>query len=166
MASNATGLAASVRDVIYRSALLLDGGQTPEWLDTHCSVDFHYSVTTYSPEIRREQEWFGGSRDELFELIRLLPRHNSDHAALSRHVSVYAVDVSDDGSSAEATSVVAVYQTLLDGQNSHLDAGSTRLLCTGKYHDRLRLDGDQPVLQRRNLRLDTREWGTGSHVIL
>ncbi len=166
MAHNGSDARADVRDVICRSALLLDDGRMQEWLDLHCTPDFQYSVTTYSPEIRRLQEWFAGSRDELVELVRLLPRHNSDHAALSRHVSVYSVNVSADRATADAVSVVAVYQTLLDGQNSHLDSGTTRLLCTGRYYDRLRLNGEQPVLERRNLRLDTREWGTGSHVIL
>lgn len=116
-------------------------------------------------EIRRDQEWFGGSREELAELVRLLPRHNSDHASLARHVTVYTVELSNDDL-AETVSVVAIYQTLLDGQNSHLDAGATRLLCTGKYYDRFSFAGERPVLQHRTLRLDTRQWGTGTHVIL
>ena len=80
----------------------------------------------------REQEWFAGNRDELAELVRLLPRHNSDHASLARHVGVYTVELSDEGDLAETVSVVAIYQTLLDGQNSHLEAGATRLIVHGK----------------------------------
>ena len=159
MASNGLDRVDAVRNAIYRSALLLDEGRGQEWLDTLCSVDFHYAVTTYSPEIRRD-------RDELAELVRLLPRHNSDHASLARHVGVYTVELSDEGDLAETVSVVAIYQTLLDGQNSHLEAGATRLLCTGKYYDRFSFPGERPVLQHRTLRLGTRQWGTGTHVIL
>lgn len=166
MASDGLDRVDAVRNAIYRSALLLDEGRAQEWLNTLCSADFQYAVTTYSPEIRREQEWFSGSREELAELVRLLPRHNSDHASLARHVSVYTVELSNDGDLAETVSVVAIYQTLLDGQNAHLEAGATRLLCTGKYYDRLSFDGERPVLQHRTLRLGTRQWGTGTHVIL
>lgn len=158
--------AVSVRDAVFRSTLLLDAGETLQWLDRLCSDGFRYAITTYSPEVRREQEWFGGDREELIDLVRLLPKHNSDHGPLSRHVSVYTVDVASDGRSAEVVSAVAIYQTLFDGHNSHLDAGSTRLLCTGKYYDVFSLDGERPVLQSRTLRLDTREWGTGSHAVL
>ena len=166
MASNGLNRVDAVRNAIYRSALLLDEGRGQEWLNTVCSADFQYAVTSYSPEIRREQEWSGGSRQELAELVRLLPRHNSDHASLARHVTVYEVELSDDADQARTTSVVAIYQTLLDGQNSHVDGGATRLLCTGKYYDRFSFAGDRPVLQFRTLRLDTRQWGTGTHVIL
>lgn len=166
MANNGFDRAEAVRNAIFRSALLLDDRRAEEWLDTLCSEDFQYKVTTYSPEIRRDQEWFGGGREELAELLHLLPRHNSDHATLARHVSVYTVEFSDAGDEAETVSAVAIYQTLLDGHNSHLDAGATRLLCTGKYYDRFSFAGDQPVLQHRTLRLDTRQWGAGTHALL
>jgi methanesulfonate monooxygenase small subunit len=158
----------AARDVVYQSTLLLDAGRAEEWLASLCAATFHYTITTYSPEIRAEQEWFAADREELVELLRLLPRHNSDHGPLSRHVSVYAVDLEGDGEqeAARAVSSVVIYQTLLDGRNSHLDSGTTRLLCTGKYYDRIGLDGGRPVLRARNLRLDTRQLGTGSHVIL
>ena len=166
MSTNGHDPAGAVRDAVYRSALLLDAGETLDWLDRLCGDDFEYTITTYSPEVRREQEWFGGNRAELVDLVRLLPKHNSDHGPLARHVNVYTVDVAADGQAATAVSAVAIYQTLFDGQNSHLDAGTTRLLCTGKYHDVFRLEGGQPVLQSRTLRLDTRQWGTGSHAVL
>lgn len=166
MGHNGLNRTEAVRAAIYRSALLLDGDRAREWLENVCGPEFQYAVTTYSPEIRRDQEWFAGDREELVELVRLLPRHNSDHASIARHVSVYTVELSDDGDQADAVSVVAIYQTLLDGQNAHLDAGATRLLCTGKYYDRFGFAGDRPVLQHRTLRLDTRQWSTGTHALL
>ena len=156
----------AARDVIYRSAILLDGQKTEEWLRTLCAPDFLYAITTYSPEIRREQEWFEATRDELLEMQRLLPRHNTDHSPLARHVSVYTVEVSDDGKFADAISSVSIYVTMLDGTEAHLDSGQTHLFCIGKYHDRLDLTGERPLLQARNLRLDTRRLDRGSHAVL
>jgi nitrite reductase/ring-hydroxylating ferredoxin subunit len=80
--------------------------------------------------------------------------------------SVYTVDVSKDGKSADAVSWVSIYVTMLDGANAPLDSGETRLFCVGKYHDRLDLAGEQPLLKARNLRLDTRRLDRGSHAVL
>jgi methanesulfonate monooxygenase small subunit len=76
------------------------------------------------------------------------------------------VNVSENGKSAEAVSCVSIYVTMLDGANAHLDSGETRLFCVGKYHDRLNLEGGRPLLQARNLRLDTRRMDRGSHAVL
>lgn len=164
--ANGRDLHGMVRDVIYRSAVLLDAQKTEEWLSTLCAPDFLYAITTYSHEVRREQEWFEATREELLEMQRMLSRHNSDHSPLTRHVSVYTVDVSENEKSAEAVSCVSIYVTMLDGANAHLDSGETRLFCVGKYHDRLGLEGERPLLQARNLRLDTRRLDRGSHAVL
>lgn len=156
----------AVRAAIYRTAVLLDDQKVEEWLSSLCTSDFVYTITTYSHEIRREQEWFGGTRVELLDMQRMMRRHNTDHSPLSRHVSVYTVDLGDDGTSAAAVSWVSIYVTMLDGVNAHLDSGETRLFCIGKYHDRFDLAGPQPLLQSRTLRLDTRRMDRGSHAIL
>ena len=61
-------------------------------------------------------------------MVKLLPKHNTDHSPLTRHTSLYTVDVDDDAHSAKAVSSVVVYQTLLDGINSHIDAGESSAL--------------------------------------
>ena len=166
MAKNGADQASSVRDLIYRSAMMMDGQQVTEWLEGLCTPDFEYRITAYSHEIRREQEWFHGLRDELIDVVKMMPYHNTDHSPFTRHVSVYTVDLDKSGKTADVVSSVVVYQNMFDGINSHFDSGETRLFCSGKYYDRVSLEGDQPRLLQRNVRLDTRRLDKGSHFLL
>ena len=166
MAKNGAAAADQVRDLIYRSALMMDGQKTIDWLRELCTEDFQYMITAHSYEIRREQEWFEGKRDGLIETITMLPYHNTDHSPFTRHVSVYTVDVDDKAKTATAISSVAIYQNLFDGINSHMDSGDTRLFCMGKYYDEVSLAGEQPLLHKRNVRIDTRRLDKGTHFLL
>jgi methanesulfonate monooxygenase small subunit len=47
------GVDSAVRDLIYRSCLRLDAGDFPGWLEL-CAPDFRYTITAYSPGIRKE----------------------------------------------------------------------------------------------------------------
>jgi len=153
---------ASVRDVIYRACLFLDEEKFGDWL-TLCTPEFNYRIKTYSPEIRKEMTWYEQDRAGLQNMVEMLPKHNTDHGRLTRHVTVYAVDVDEAKGEATATSSVACYRTMLDGINSHLDSGESRLFVIGKYHDRFRLDKDGPRFLERTVILDTRRLDKGSH---
>lgn len=166
MTTNGTDRLVAIRDLIYRSAVLMDGQKVMEWLETLCAPDFQYLITTYSHEIRREQEWFEGRRDALIELVKMMPLHNTDHSPFTRHVSVYTVDLDEAQGAAEAVSSVVVYQNMFDGINSHIDSGESRLFCVGKYLDKVTFEGDRPLLLERNVRLDTRRMDKGSHYLL
>ena len=119
-----------MKETIYKSCLRLDDEQWNEWLDM-CDKNFSYKITSYSPEIRRDMIYFSGNHSDLSTMCEMLPKHNTDHSPLKRHAVVYTVELSDDASSAEAVSSVIIYQTLLDGENSHIDAGETRLFVLG-----------------------------------
>ena len=56
-----------------------------------------------------------------------------------------------------------VYQNLLDGVNSHIDAGESRLFLVGRYIDTLRLEHDRARFIKREVRLDNRRLDKGSH---
>ena len=56
-----------------------------------------------------------------------------------------------------------VYQSLLDGVNSHIDAGESRLFLVGRYIDTLKLEDDQVRFIKREVRLDNRRLDKGSH---
>ena len=153
---------ASVRDTIYRACLLLDDERFGEWL-TLCDPDFRYRIKTYSPEIRKEMTWLEHDFAGLKLMIDMLPKHNTDHGRLTRHATVYAVDVEGDDAIARATTSFACYRTMLDGINSHLDSGDSQLFVIGRYFDRLRIDGDSPRFLERTVFLDTRRLDKGSH---
>jgi methanesulfonate monooxygenase small subunit len=143
-------------ELIYRSCLNLDNYDFAGWLDL-CAPEFRYTITTYSPEIRREMVWLDHDREGMEGLFKMLPKHNSDHSPLTRHASVYLVEHDEGEKSASVVTSLVVYKTQLDG-------GATELFVVGKYFDTVWLESDRPLLTSRNVRLDTRQLGIGSHI--
>ena len=162
MSSNNKNSVEKVKDTIYRSCLYLDDEQWTNWLEL-CDENFNYKITSYSPEIRRDMVYFAGNHNELRTMTDMLPKHNTDHSPLKRHAVIYTVDMSEDGGSAEAVTSVVIYQTMLDGVNSHIDSGETRLFCVGRYIDSLVIEGDGAKFVSREMRLENRRLDKGSH---
>jgi len=153
---------ALVRDTIYRSALSLDQQKWEDWLN-RCDESFQYAIRAWSPEINKDLTYLALDRKGLDTMIRLLPKHNTDHSPLTRHTTVYTVDVDEGAKSAKAVSSFVVYQTLLDGINSHVDAGESRLFLVGKYIDAFKIDGNQAKFVSREVRIENRRLDKGSH---
>lgn len=145
----------AVAEAISTASLRLDDDDFEGFLAL-CAPDFRYRIEAYSPEIRRDMTWLDLGRAELEVLFRTLPRHNSDHAPLTRHVTVYTVSVDDDRWEATAVSALQVFRTALDG-------GATSLFAVGKIYDALAWDGERAILRRRRVKLATRLLGIGSH---
>jgi methanesulfonate monooxygenase small subunit len=144
----------AIEELVYRSCLALDAGEFKAFLAL-CTPDFHYTISAYSPEIKREMVWLDQDRKGMETLFTNLPRHNSDHSPLTRHATVYTVE--PDGGLAKVVSALQVFRTQLDG-------GATELFAVGRFHDTVALDGGAPKLARRLVRLDTRQLGFGNHV--
>ena len=143
-----------IEELIYRSCLALDDRDFKGFLDL-CDPGFRYKVAAYSPEIRKEMVWLDHDRKGMETLFTNLPRHNSDHAPLVRHATVYTVKV--NGTQAEVVSALQVFRTALDG-------GATELFAVARLIDTVKLDGDMPKLASRVVRMETRQLGFGSHV--
>jgi methanesulfonate monooxygenase subunit beta len=154
--------AALVRDTIYRSTILLDRQDWDEWL-AHCDDEFQYAIRAWSPEINRDVTYLALDRQGLASMVKLLPKHNTDHSPLTRHTSVYTVDVDDSAHSAKAVSSVIVYQNMLDGINSHIDAGESRLFLVGKYIDTFKIENNKAKFVSREVRIENRRLDKGSH---
>ena len=60
-------------------------------------------------------------------------------------------------------SSLAVYQNLLDGINSHIDAGESHLFIIGRYTDKMKMVDGKAVFLSRKVALDTRRLDKGSH---
>jgi len=143
-----------IEELIYRSCLALDDRDYKGFLAL-CDAGFRYKVAAYSPEIRKEMVWLDHDRKGMETLFTNLPRHNSDHAPLVRHATVYTVKV--NGTQAEVISALQVFRTALDG-------GATELFAVARLIDTVKLDGDAPKLASRVVRMETRQLGFGSHV--
>ena len=145
----------AAEELVYRSCLALDARDYKTFLAL-CDEDFRYSISTYSPEIRKEMVWLDHDRKGMETLFTNLPRHNSDHSPLTRHVTVYTVD-SDASNNLSVVSALQVFKTELDG-------GATELFAVGRFYDTVKVNGTSPKLARRVVRLDTRLLGYGYHV--
>lgn len=162
MSANGFDAAGAVRDTIYKACLLQDDQKWSDWLDL-CDEDFQYSIKAFSPEINYDMTYFSGDHHALTQMTELLPKHNTDHSPLKRHATVYAVDVDEDGETASAVTSLVVYQNMLDGVNSHIDAGENHLFLVGKYLDKFRIKDGRAKFVEREVRLDTRRLDKGSH---
>ncbi len=150
-----------VKNTIYRACLLLDDEKWNDWLDL-CDDSFQYAVTAWSPEIRSDMIYLSGDRAHMKSLTDMLPKHNTDNSPLRRHTTVYTVDENDDGT-VTAVSSLAVYQNMLNGINSHIDAGESHLFLIGRYVDKLKVENGEAKFIDREVKLDTRRLDKGSH---
>src|SRR3989440_9471343 len=144
----------AIEELVYRSCLALDTGDYKGFLAL-CDPGFRYTITTHSPEIKRDMVWLDHDHKGMETLFTNLPRHNSDHAPLTRHATVYTVKV--DGQQAEVVSALQVFRTALDG-------GATELFTVARLLDTVKLDGGTPKLASRVVKMGTRQLGFGSHV--
>jgi methanesulfonate monooxygenase small subunit len=76
---------------------------------------------------------------------------------------LYTVDVDPGAQTAKAVSSVIVYQNLLDGINSHIDAGESRIFLVGKYIDTFKIEDDKATFLSREVRIENRRLDKGSH---
>ena len=145
-----------VEELIYRSCLLLDDKDFKGYLEL-CDEQFRYTITTHSPEIRRDMIWLDHDKSGMTTLLNQLPRHNSDHSPLTRHVTVYTVRYDAAKQQGDVVSALQVFKTALEG-------GSSELFAVGKYLDTVKLTDGKLLLLRRVVKLDTRMLGIGYHI--
>lgn len=157
-------LRAAIEDVLYPSCLLLDEGAFHAWLE-HTSADLKYRITAHSPEIRKDMTWLEHDRQGLVALFELLPKHHVNHAQWQRHAVLYQV-IADSPSEVHTVASLVVHHTVLDVGDVHEDAGATNVFAVGRYHDKYRLDQGRWLLTDRTVRLETRQLGIGTHIIV
>ena len=139
--------------------MALDDKQFNAYLEL-CDPAYHYKITAYSPEIRKDMTWLEHDKAGMQALFTNLPKHNSDQSPLTRHVTVYTVKEDTAARQAQVISALQVFKTALDG-------GATELFAVGKLHDQISLSGMPgagPRLLAREVRLQTRMLGFGYHI--
>ena len=136
--------------------MTLDDKQFNAYLEL-CDPAYHYKITAYSPEIRKDMTWLEHDKAGMQALFANLPKHNSDQSPLTRHVTVYTVKEDAATRQAQVISALQVFKTSLDG-------GATELFAVGKLHDQISLTDAGPKLLAREVRLQTRMLGFGYHI--
>ncbi|MGD9942439.1 MAG: aromatic-ring-hydroxylating dioxygenase subunit beta [Burkholderiaceae bacterium] len=144
----------SVRELIARSCLALDEERFSDYLDL-CADDYRYRILAHSTEIDREMTWLDVDRQELAAMFEMIPQHVRMQGRMRRHVSVYTVVPSVPGRLAVRSSLV-VHFTNLDGETS--------LFAVGEFRDVVGDSAAGARLLARDVFLDTRVLGAGSHM--
>ncbi|MDY7547703.1 methanesulfonate monooxygenase [Glaciimonas sp. CA11.2] len=145
-----------ITELIYKTCLRMDAKDFDGYLAL-CDTAFHYAITAFSPEIRKNMTWLEHDHAGMAMLFGNLPKHNSDHSLLSRHATVYTVEEQPSGETAKVTSALQVFRTTLDG-------GATELFAVGKMTDLVQLSAAGARLLDRNIHLETRMIGFGFHI--
>lgn len=147
----------AISELVYKTCITMDDKNFSGYLEL-CDPDYNYKITAYSPEIRKDMIWLEQDMAGMKNLFDTLPRHNSDDSQFNRHASIYSVDYDEAAKQAKVVSALQVYRTTLDG-------GATELFAIGKMYDTVSTSGsDGPKLLDRNIRLDTRLLGMGTHI--
>lgn len=144
----------AVRERILLAAYLMNSERFLAWADLF-TPSGEYSIHVQSPELNGEQIWQIASRRDLIHNAETLSQHVRDDY---RHTHVVSPLVALE-SSTERTQTVSsfsVFRTSLRGETSVFAVG---------HYDDVWVNLDQTwKLERRRVRLDTRELGTGSHL--
>lgn len=156
-------IAQRAQGVVYKSCLLMNEEAWDEFMSLCDPDQFRYRVLNYSPEMRREQCWADRDYKSMKSCFTFMPKHNSDHAKLTRQATLYTIDFDRGKNEVKAVSALSIYKTELDGTNSHRESGKTSIYLVGTYEDVIRVDDQQAKLLSRVVRLDTRQLDIGSH---
>lgn len=143
-----------LRGLIHRSCLSLDDSDWDGYLDL-CADDFTYRVTAYSPELRKDMVWLEQDRAGMVNLFGNLENHVTLQGRFLRHANVALIARDDDHGTAQVTTTVLAVYTNLDGVSA--------LFAAGRYNDIIDITGNRPLLSTREVRLDTRDLGGGTH---
>ena len=144
----------AVRQLIGLSARRLDAEDFAGYMAL-CAPAFHYRITAYSREIRKDMIWLDQDRAGMAALLDMVPQHLRRLGGLFRQVSVETFEAGDGGLLAVFSSVLVI--------NTDLEGRST-LFAAGRYHDKVDITGKAPLLAARTVHLETRDLGIGSHV--
>ena len=143
-----------LRDLVHRSCLFLDDCDWDSYLDLY-SDDFTYRIAAFSPELRKDMVWLEQDRPGLTNLFGNLVNHVTLQGRFLRHANVALIERDHKQNNAQVTTTFFVIYTNLDGVSE--------MFAAGRYNDTIDMSGNRPLLRTREVRLDTRDLGGGTH---
>ena len=149
----------TIRSLIMRSCLLLDDERFDDYLALW-SPRGRYRITSWSPDLRKELVLLDLPLDDYRQLLGNVPNHERMQGTLSRHVTGPLIERGrggrDGDGTARAVSSLLVVHTDLEGVSN--------VYAVGRYVDDIDIADGDPRIESREVRLETRQFGTGSHV--
>ena len=146
----------AISDLVYQSCFMLDELNFAGYLDL-CAPQFRYRIIARSPELGKDMLWKDLDKEEMKHHFELIPKHVRDMSSVMRFPTVYTISYSDDGKQATAVSGLQVFKTKLNG-------GDTKLFGVCRMCDVIDLHGELPRLLSREVRMETRQLGTGTQI--
>lgn len=143
-----------IRATVFRSCVLLDEERFDDYLALW-SPDGTYRISSWSPDLRKELVLLDLDVESYRTLLSNIQYHEHILGHFSRHVTGQLIEHGGNGC-ATVTSSLLVMRTDLEGVSS--------LFAVGKYIDHVELTGDTPLITVREVRLETRQFGPGSHI--
>jgi methanesulfonate monooxygenase small subunit len=143
-----------LRDLVHRSCLFLDDSDWDAYLGL-CTEDFTYRITAFSPELRKNMVWLEQDCAGMTNLFENLENHVTLKGRFLRHVNVALIECDEEHGVGRAISTFFVIHTGLDGVST--------MFAVGRYNDTIDISGNRPLLHTREVTLDTRDLGGGTH---
>lgn len=144
----------NVVSLIHKSTAALDSENFNEFLNL-CDIEFHYQITTYSPEIKKEMVWMDQDYNGIKSLFIMIPEHLRKLGSFLRQVSVGVIN--QNHNCVNSTSTFSVIHTDPRGKST--------LFVVGRYFDEIVKNENRGLLLRkRRVHLETRDLGIGSHI--
>jgi methanesulfonate monooxygenase small subunit len=143
-----------IAELVAKSCMFLDEERFEDYL-TLFAGSSNYRAVSYSPDLRRDLTLLDLNREELETLLRNLQRHVRLPGRLLR-LSGASISGDRRGSDVLVTTPIITVHTDLEG--------NSKIFAVGRYRDVVREIDGRPLFVEREVRLDTRQFGTGSHV--
>jgi methanesulfonate monooxygenase subunit beta len=145
-----------IAELVFESCVALDEMNFAGYLAL-CSPDYRYRIVAYSPEMRKDMVWQDVDKEALQHHLELVPKHVREMVHVSRFPTVCSIKYEEGGKRATVVSGLQVFKTKLDG-------GETSLYGVCRLHDVVDLANGRPQLLSREVRMHTRQLGTGSQI--
>jgi methanesulfonate monooxygenase small subunit len=145
-----------ISELVYQSCFMLDEMDFDGYLSL-CSPDYRYRIVAYSPELRKDMVWQDVDKEAMQHHLELVPKHVREMVAVSRFPTVYSIKYEDGSKRARVFSGLQVFKTKLDG-------GETTLYGVCRLHDVVDLSSGRAQLLSREVRMHTRQLGTGTQI--
>lgn len=144
---------AEIAALVAETALALDDNDFGRFLAL-AAPGFRYRVLVMSAELRREVAWLDQTREGLIALFSTLNEHLLRPGRLHRFAVPARIEAQEKAW--RVTSTLLIHTT-----DAH---GLTKPLAVGRYEDSVIEQDGMWKLAARDVRLDTRDIGIGSHV--
>lgn len=143
----------AARELVQRSAMLLDDEKFDDWLTLFDSAGT-YELSAYSTEIRRWMTWQLSDRETLEKMLKDVDEHVRDPARRRHIVSVPLLQLDVD--QGRVTSHFSLFRTTPDGQSS--------LYMVGRYDDRIIKRSGAWLYAAHKVIVDTRMLDSFTHI--